>query len=560
MVIEFDYKSFLSNFYSTDIEYEGYKYMNAEACYHAQKCQDNDVKKSFMTLSARDAWHKGRNRESVELRLDWESVKLSIMEQIVRNKFTQNLELAQRLINTGDAELVEIVGDRFWGRIDGEGQNNLGSILMKIREELKKSDVLKAYIDAQLLQDKFIKELALQVYEDQLNENMQSEFESDERKLAYLIMTQRYRNLCEFLGRQKNKYNLHPSDIESLKNNWFLYNDLRELHFVGTDIYSDAMFIKHKVPFLYRSVGKDAVKESVLEGTTSFNEIGYTIFKECLEQIKSGGKGKLFSYSKCFGKMLIKYANIRTGETTTIIEIRKESWVNVITRKSGEVMSIQEFIRDALKNGKDVEIPLFTIDMSNARENSVNNLKAWINDFLGEQTYTKRYNDIYDPIGDAEVVSDFTGEIAGEAGSAVMCSEEKRYDLNVEEFCSLLYEYAIKFSERRRITYFQTFVETSLKSMPANSEYYAFYSNIMEKKFVNIDYQKIAALLECIDWDKEAFYMSRVKEEKRESDGNIPSIDIYKEDSSETKSRIWKEIVFEGLRGKYSSINCSALQ
>ena len=38
-----------------------------------------------------------------------------------------------------------------------------------------------------------IKNLAEQVYKDQSNNNMQREFESDESKLAYLIMTQRYK-------------------------------------------------------------------------------------------------------------------------------------------------------------------------------------------------------------------------------------------------------------------------------------------------------------------------------------------------------------------------------
>ena len=62
------------------------------------------------------------------------------MEEVVRAKFSQNPELLQRLIDTGDMELVE--GNRwhdaYWG-VDlatGEGENHLGLILMKIRSEL----------------------------------------------------------------------------------------------------------------------------------------------------------------------------------------------------------------------------------------------------------------------------------------------------------------------------------------------------------------------------------------------------------------------------------------
>ncbi len=48
-------------------------------------------------------------------------------------------DLAQRLLATGDAELVEgnNWGDRFWGICRGEGRNELGKILMKVRDELR---------------------------------------------------------------------------------------------------------------------------------------------------------------------------------------------------------------------------------------------------------------------------------------------------------------------------------------------------------------------------------------------------------------------------------------
>lgn len=43
----------------------------------------------------------------VELRPDWEKVKNSIMYEIVRAKFEQNIGLRDRLLAAGDAELVE---------------------------------------------------------------------------------------------------------------------------------------------------------------------------------------------------------------------------------------------------------------------------------------------------------------------------------------------------------------------------------------------------------------------------------------------------------------------
>ena len=77
----------------------------------------------------------------VKLRPDWEEVKVGLMEEIVRAKFTQNEELKALLLATGEAYLEEgnTWHDTCWG-VDaktGEGQNHLGKILMKVRDELK---------------------------------------------------------------------------------------------------------------------------------------------------------------------------------------------------------------------------------------------------------------------------------------------------------------------------------------------------------------------------------------------------------------------------------------
>jgi predicted NAD-dependent protein-ADP-ribosyltransferase YbiA (DUF1768 family) len=57
---------------------------------------------------------------------------------IVRTKFNQNTDIRERLIDTGDAILVEENNwnDVYWGTVNGEGLNHLGKILMKIRSEI----------------------------------------------------------------------------------------------------------------------------------------------------------------------------------------------------------------------------------------------------------------------------------------------------------------------------------------------------------------------------------------------------------------------------------------
>ena len=80
----------------------------------------------------------GRDRAR-KLRSDWETVKLELMGEALRAKFTQHPGLRAALLATGDARLVEHTGnDRFWGDGgDGRGQNWLGKLLMELRETLR---------------------------------------------------------------------------------------------------------------------------------------------------------------------------------------------------------------------------------------------------------------------------------------------------------------------------------------------------------------------------------------------------------------------------------------
>lgn len=126
--------SFLSNYYPCIVVYNGYTFQSSEAAYQAQK--DPSRINEFINLDADDSKHLARK---VMLRPDWEDIKVQIMEEIVRAKFTQNKDLAEKLLATGEEELVEgnYWRDRFWGVYEGEGQNHLGKILMQIRDEIR---------------------------------------------------------------------------------------------------------------------------------------------------------------------------------------------------------------------------------------------------------------------------------------------------------------------------------------------------------------------------------------------------------------------------------------
>lgn len=121
---------FLSNFYiepdSTFVEKE----------FQASKCADpKDLLAFCFGMTPQQAKAVGQR---VKLREDWPWIKMGIMLDLVQRKFLDHPSLARALKDTGHAYLEEgnYWGDRFWGTVDGVGENHLGRILMQVRGEL----------------------------------------------------------------------------------------------------------------------------------------------------------------------------------------------------------------------------------------------------------------------------------------------------------------------------------------------------------------------------------------------------------------------------------------
>lgn len=129
-----DEHAFLSNFYPASVTLDGQVYPSVEHAYQAAKTLDRSERKPFKTGSAMAAKRRGRE---LQLRADWENVKIDIMYSLLQQKF-QRTELKEKLLATGTSRLVEgnTWHDSFWGVYQGKGENYLGRLLMKVRDEL----------------------------------------------------------------------------------------------------------------------------------------------------------------------------------------------------------------------------------------------------------------------------------------------------------------------------------------------------------------------------------------------------------------------------------------
>ena len=140
----------LSNFEPTSVVYENLTFSTVEHAYVAAKTRDKKFHRQIATMPAAQAGLAKKWGRTVELRTDWEKVKLGIMQNLLMQKFDPERKCAilrcnpqyEILRDTGNELLVEgnFWHDNYWGNclcgkcMKIKGENHLGLLLMKVRE------------------------------------------------------------------------------------------------------------------------------------------------------------------------------------------------------------------------------------------------------------------------------------------------------------------------------------------------------------------------------------------------------------------------------------------
>ena len=130
----------LDNFSSFKVKVNGYLYSSLEEAIQSMlflpdhKEISEQIKNSYSAHEAQKIMHENINKVKYS-----KEEKLVLMEKLLRLKIEQNPYVLKKLLETKNYTIMEdSPKDNYWGcGINREGENNLGKLWMKLREEYK---------------------------------------------------------------------------------------------------------------------------------------------------------------------------------------------------------------------------------------------------------------------------------------------------------------------------------------------------------------------------------------------------------------------------------------
>lgn len=137
---DYGYFSNMSSTFSLSVN--DLKIPTIEALYQSLKFVDYiDIQKEILVQKSPMAIKYKARKYQKFIRKDWENIKIEVMEFCLRIKIYENPKFANLLLETRNMSIVENSNvDSFWGAKFVEnyliGDNQLGELLMKLRDEL----------------------------------------------------------------------------------------------------------------------------------------------------------------------------------------------------------------------------------------------------------------------------------------------------------------------------------------------------------------------------------------------------------------------------------------
>lgn len=133
------FRSF-SNFALTQIEIDGRQYPTVEHFYQASKALI-DAEHEIIRSARTPKEAKALGRKVVQLRPEWDRVRIDVMRKALVTKFRQHPALGELLLSTGHRPIHELSPhDAVWAWWYGSGGDLLGKLLVELREILRMSD------------------------------------------------------------------------------------------------------------------------------------------------------------------------------------------------------------------------------------------------------------------------------------------------------------------------------------------------------------------------------------------------------------------------------------
>ena len=133
--------NFLSNFSAYPVLWRHETWPTSEHAYQSAKFPIEEqelIDRIRRASSPGEAKRIARQNEDKVVK-EWDGLKEIVMASILNAKLKTHPELKEKLLATGNREIVEnSPTDSFWGRgPDWKGENRLGKLWMMLREELR---------------------------------------------------------------------------------------------------------------------------------------------------------------------------------------------------------------------------------------------------------------------------------------------------------------------------------------------------------------------------------------------------------------------------------------